>query len=83
MAREPDNLVLTLLREIRDTLQEHSRMHNQHSEEFRRLRARLKTPTAVMPGLEPGIPGPRARNLRPWIAGSGPAMTGVDETPES
>ena len=42
MAREPDNLVLTLLREIRDTLQDHSRMHNRHTEEFSRLNARME-----------------------------------------
>ena len=77
MAGEPENLVLTLLREIRDTQQDHSRLLNSHSEEFRRL------PTAVMPGLEPGIPGPQARRLWPWIAGSGPAMTGVVGNPES
>jgi len=42
MAREPDNLVLTLLREIRDTLHDHSRMLNHHSEEFRRLNAKME-----------------------------------------
>jgi hypothetical protein len=82
MAREPDNLVLTLLREIRDTQEDHSRLLNQHSEEFRRLSSRFEHPTTVMPGLEPGIQGPGARSLRPWIAGSSPAMTDVNETPE-
>jgi hypothetical protein len=28
-----------------------------------------------MPGLDPGIQGPHALSLLPWIAGSGPAMT--------
>jgi hypothetical protein len=29
----------------------------------------------VMPGLDPGIQGPLALRLPPWIAGSSPAMT--------
>jgi hypothetical protein len=33
------------------------------------------TPSAVMPGLEPGIQGLLAPSLLPWIAGSSPAMT--------
>jgi hypothetical protein len=83
VAREPDNLVLTLLREIRDTQQDHSRLLNEHSEEFRRLSVRFEQPITVMPGLEPGIQGPGAQSLWPWIAGSGPAMTVDSETPES
>ncbi len=42
MAREPDNLVLTLLREIRDTLQNHTRLLNAHSEEFTRLNTKME-----------------------------------------
>jgi ubiquinone biosynthesis protein UbiJ len=42
MAREPDNLVLTLLREIRDTQKDHSRLLNQHSEEFSRLNTKME-----------------------------------------
>ena len=43
----------------------------------------IEASNTVMPGLEPGIQGPEARSLWPWIAGSSPAMTGVDEAPES
>ena len=42
MAREPDNLVLIPLREIGETQQDHTRLLNEHSEEFRRLRADLQ-----------------------------------------
>ena len=35
------------------------------------------TPSAVMPGLEPGIQGRQAASLLLWIAGSGPAMTSI------
>ena len=41
MSKEPDNLVLKLLREIRETLAEHSEMHKSHSEEFKTIHKRL------------------------------------------
>ncbi len=62
MAREPDNLILTLLREIRDTLQDHSRLLNEHSEEFRRLNALFARPIPVMPGQRAGHPFRRPCN---------------------
>ena len=82
MANDPDDLVIRILREIRETQTDHSRMLNEHSEALSRVNARFAKPINVMPGLEPGIQGPHARRLRPWITGSGPVMTGVDETPE-
>ncbi len=88
LAREPENLVLVLLREIRATQHDHSRMLNNHSEEFNRLRATWSRPmtdlpTHVMPGLEPGIQGSWAPSLRPWIAGSSPAMTVAGESADA
>ena len=45
MAQEPDNLVLQMLRDIRATLAEHSRFHEEHRqahEEHRRSFAELR-----------------------------------------
>jgi hypothetical protein len=42
VAREPENLVLELLREIRAIQTDHSRLLNEHSEEFRQLRADIE-----------------------------------------
>ena len=42
MAKEPDNLVLQMLREIRATLTEHSRFHAEHRQSFAELREELK-----------------------------------------
>lgn len=39
---EPDNLVLQTLREIRATLAEHSRFHEEHRQSFAELREELK-----------------------------------------
>jgi hypothetical protein len=41
MAREPEDLVLRLLREIRQTLDEHSELHRGHSEDFKSIHKRL------------------------------------------
>ncbi len=59
MATEPDNLVLTLLREIRDTQTDYSRLLNEHSEEFRHLNDLF---TTVMPGQRAGHPFRRPSN---------------------
>jgi hypothetical protein len=42
MANEPDNLVLQMLREIRGTLAEHSRMHAEHKQSFTQIRDELR-----------------------------------------
>ena len=85
MARKPDNLVLELLREIRATLQDHSRLLNEHSEEFRRLNARFAHPPVVMPGQRAGHPFRRPSNR-----GAGgmdcrvkPGNDGHSDSPES
>jgi hypothetical protein len=41
MAKEPEDLVLRLLREIRETLAEHSKLLMAHSEEFKAINKRL------------------------------------------
>jgi hypothetical protein len=38
MAKEPENLVLEILRDIRATLAEHTRMHAEHRASFAELR---------------------------------------------
>jgi hypothetical protein len=82
MARELDNLVLELLREIRDTQQDHSRLLIQHSEEFSRLNARS---TAVMPGQRAGHPfrRPSNRDAGGMDRRVRPGNDGHCETPES
>ena len=42
MANPPDDLVIRILREIQGTLQDHSRLLNEHSEEFRRLNTKME-----------------------------------------
>ena len=48
MAKEPDNLVLRKLREIRETLSEHTELHKVHSEDFRALNKRLDRLTTLV-----------------------------------
>ena len=85
MAREPDNLVLELLREIRTTQQEHSSLLNTHSEEFRLLNAHFKAPTTVMPGQRAGHPFGRRSNSSAdgMDCRVKPGNDGIGETPES
>jgi hypothetical protein len=90
MANDPDDLVIRTLREIQGTLGEHTQRFDRVDANLTQIEQRLDEHskevrhrcTPVMPGLEPGIQGPGARSLWPWIAGSGPAMTGGNETPE-
>jgi hypothetical protein len=43
MAREPENLVLKLLQEIRETLNETSQLLKAHSEEFKAIHKQLES----------------------------------------
>jgi hypothetical protein len=41
MAKQPDDLVLRILREIQATLSEHGRMHEEHRGAFERIEKQL------------------------------------------
>ena len=62
MAREPENMVLAVLREIREKQDEHSDRFERIETRIRRLQERLRevvksarVHATVVPGLDPGI----------------------------